>query len=211
MMRPGWMQFMRGAKLKPETEEYGVSSFVYRRRQAFHPQRLYDLLDKDIPLAGVIRSKGFCWLANHHQVQCVWSSAGKLFSIEPDGLWFVSVPETDWDPLLDKATILEDFEGPNGDRRQEIVIIGRNMDVKLVTKILDSALMKEGEQWDEELPDPWDFEEEDHEHAPFFEEESDGLPPIVHSINVVQKNESTTNSNTVVAMVLRDSADYTYE
>ncbi|MBM5656616.1 GTP-binding protein, partial [Burkholderia pseudomallei] len=66
---PGWLQELRGTH-KPETEEYGIRSFVYRARRPFHPQRFFDLVESEWP--GVVRSKGFFWLASHPTLAGSW-------------------------------------------------------------------------------------------------------------------------------------------
>ena len=173
---PGWMKVMRGEPMKSELEEYGVSSFVYRRRKPFHPNRLHDLVCKDHPLPAVVRSKGYCWLAHENDVSFMWSSAGVIYDVLPNDRWYASYPFDDWledDDNVDPALILRDFEGRYGDRRQEIVIIGHEMDVKKVEAELDKALMKDGEMIDlEKFDDPWNFqietgEEEEDEDEDF--------------------------------------------
>lgn len=67
---PGWLQEMRGTHT-PETDAYGIRSFVYRARRPFHPQRFFDLVEGEWP--GVVRSKGFFWLATHPTVAGSWS------------------------------------------------------------------------------------------------------------------------------------------
>jgi len=158
-LSPGWMQVMRGEPVKPETEEYGVSSFIYRRRYPFHPARLHALLDKKEPLPGVVRSKGFCWLAHFNDYMFDWGSAGVLYSIEPSMPWFAVMPPDEWG-VTNPKDVFADFEGTDGDRRQEIVIIGHGMKEDVITALLDSALMKPDvdSPISDDFVDPWDFD-----------------------------------------------------
>ncbi len=150
----------------PETEEYGISSFVYRARRPFHPQRLYDLMT-----TGVLRptrSKGFCWLATKHDFAAMWSQAGGSFRVEPAGRWWAVAPRERWpnDPQS-VAWIDSKWEEPFGDRRQEVVIIGVKLDEQHIRAMLDTCLLTNEELamgpavWDA-WPDPfpeWMFEE----------------------------------------------------
>mmetsp|Transcript_36599 Transcript_36599/g.57440 ORF Transcript_36599/g.57440 Transcript_36599/m.57440 type:complete len:430 (-) Transcript_36599:189-1478(-) len=178
---PGWMQVMRGEPMKSEKEEYGVSSFIYKRRQPFHPERLYQLLDGNDPLPGVIRSKGFCWLAHHNDEMFSWASAGIMYDITPDFQpWFSAQAPDNWGEGLDYRSIFHDFVPPHGDRRQEIVIIGHGMDREAIEKILDGGLVKEGEDISD-VKCPWNFaaafqeqEEEDDEEEGEEDEEGEG-------------------------------------
>ncbi len=144
----------------PETEEYGVSSFVYRARRPFHPQRLMAMLESDA-FDTVIRSKGLVWLATRHDMVGVWSQAGEVVSLDYGGNWWATVPEREYpgDPAL-VAEIKQQFEGPYGDRRQELVIIGIDLDRIGVTAALDHCLLTDEEmalgwrKW-RKFPDPF--------------------------------------------------------
>ena len=136
----GWAQAMRG-EVTPETEEYGVSTFVYRARRPFHPRRFHDLLQQEWP--GVWRSKGFFWLASRMAYVGSWSQAGAVTEHEWGGLWWASAPRERWPD--DNPEWLKSIEAvwrqPYGDRRQEIVLIGQNMNRDLLTTLFDKALL----------------------------------------------------------------------
>jgi G3E family GTPase len=120
--------------------DLGISSFVYRARRPFHPERLWACLHQEWP--GVLRSKGLFWLATRMQESGLWSQAGKSCSHQSAGRWWSSVPEDIWpdDPSV-KDAIRAEFRGPFGDRRQEIVIIGKALDEPFVRAQLDSCLL----------------------------------------------------------------------
>ncbi len=138
-------EWLSGETHIPETEEYGVSSFVYRARRPFHPARLMDMLESDA-LDGVIRSKGFVWLATRHRMVGVWSQAGEAISLDYGGEWWADTPADEYpeDPAL-VAEIKRHFEGEHGDRRQEIVIIGIGLNRDAITAALDSCLLTDAE------------------------------------------------------------------
>jgi G3E family GTPase len=142
---PGWMRELRGEKV-PESEEYGISSFVYRARVPFHPQRLQSVLDQQDVWHGVLRSKGLVWLSSRFDFVGLWSHAGGNASLEAAGSWYAAVPEGEWPTDQDALDqIRRDFSGPWGDRRQELVFIGIDIDEKLVRQRLDSALLDAAE------------------------------------------------------------------
>ena len=155
---PGWAQELAGVHV-PETEEYGISSFVYRAREPFHAQRLYDYISQ--PIAGVVRSKGYFWLASRPEWVASLSGAGKLMNIEPVGLWWAAVPQERWP--LDAESLAELKEGwsePHGDRYQEIVFIGQDMDKSAIEAGLKRCQLNYTETrkgmaaW-RKLPDPF--------------------------------------------------------
>lgn len=154
-------EWLSGETHTPETEEYGVSSFVYRARRPFSPERLMSLLESD-ELDCVVRSKGYVWFATRHHAVGVWSQAGNVVSIEYGGGWWADAPDAEWpsDPDLREA-IEATVEEPYGDRRQELVIIGVKMDRAVVEAALDSCLLTDSEmaqgtvRW-KRYPDPFD-------------------------------------------------------
>ncbi len=155
---PGWLKEMRGEHI-PETEEYGISSFVYSARRPFHPQRLYELVNARWD--NVLRSKGFFWLASRMDMAGLWSQAGGLLRIERAGRWWAAVPREQWpdSPELHNY-ILSEWQAPFGDRRQEIVFIGADMQPDVIVQALDTCLLTDkemaaGEAFWRRLPDPF--------------------------------------------------------
>ena len=122
---PGWLAEAPGTHI-PETEEYGLSSRVFQSRRPLHPQRFWDLVTGSA-FKGVIRSKGFLWLATRHAWAGIWSSAGVVSSLQPGGSWLAMEPEEEWPEDLDAEDIEAIWEEPWGDRRQELVVIGAKL------------------------------------------------------------------------------------
>ncbi|WP_411351526.1 GTP-binding protein [Leisingera aquaemixtae] len=124
----------------PETEEYGISSFVYRARRPFDPARIHAALNGDLP--GVIRAKGHFWLATRPEWAAEFSLAGAVSSVRPLGLWWAAVPSERW-PAHPEARreILQTWDETWGDRRQELVFIGAGLDKAAITARLDACLM----------------------------------------------------------------------
>lgn len=158
-LHPMWAKELYGfADHVPETEEYGVSSFVYRARRPFHPQKVHDILNG--PLPGVIRAKGHFWIATRPEWLAEFSLAGALSSVKPMGMWWATVPQERWpDHPQARAYLEQHWQEPFGDRRQELVFIGAGMDRAAITAALDSALIGDEsafmpQQW-ANLPDPF--------------------------------------------------------
>ncbi len=150
---PGWMAVSRGDEL-PETAEYGITSFVYRSRKPFHPDRLYRFMTNKVLTAGLLRSKGFCWIVTRPKWIALWSQAGRVMELSPQGVWWADVPQAEWPSDLDeRAEILATFEGEFGDRRQDLVFIGRNLDESAIRAALDAAQMTNAEM--NGGPDVW--------------------------------------------------------
>lgn len=140
----GWMQELRHGK-KNERAKYGISSFVYRARKPFHPTRLWETFQKNWP--GVIRSKGFFWLATRSKIAALWSQAGGVMSTEASGYWYAATPQEEWEIDEEELEFIQEiWHDKFGDRRQEIVIIGQKMDKKALTQMLDRCLLTEEEE-----------------------------------------------------------------
>ena len=123
----------------PETEEYGVTSFVYRARCPFDPTRFRAFLDQ--PWPGVIRAKGYFWLATRPRHVGVMSAAGVQRRCDPLGFWWAAIPRQDWpDHEEFHRRLLDCWDSDWGDRRQEIVFIGVGMDEPAVRGALDHCL-----------------------------------------------------------------------
>lgn len=156
---PMWAKELYGfADHVPETEEYGVTSSVYRARRPFHPQKIHDLLNG--PLPGVIRAKGHFWMASRPEWVAEFSLAGALSSTTPIGTWWASVPQERWPDADGLERYMQDnWQEPWGDRRQEIVFIGAGIDWPALKARLDAALMPEdftlSSQTLDNLPDPF--------------------------------------------------------
>lgn len=131
-MLPGWTQELHGIESghTPETEEYGISSFIYSADRPFHPHRLDSLVKSGVAKWGVIRSKGLIWCDSDHEFAKVWSQAGSSLALQAGKRWRDG-------PIEDKE---------NRDRRrQELVFIGQNMKEIEIRKALDDALLSETE------------------------------------------------------------------
>ncbi|WP_424932576.1 zinc metallochaperone GTPase ZigA [Amaricoccus macauensis] len=142
----------------PETEEYGISSFVYRARRPFHPAALQAVLNG--PLPGVIRAKGHFWIATRPEWVAEFSLAGAVSSVSPLGRWWAAVPRDYWPDDPDMVSrMTAQWQEPFGDRRQELVFIGADLDREAISARLDACLVAqsgafEPEVWSD-LPDPF--------------------------------------------------------
>lgn len=139
----GWLAELRGDHT-PETQEYGITSFVYRARRPFNPLKFWSFLQNDRP--ELLRAKGFFWLASHPSYVGMYSQAGGACRVEPMGVWWADTPTEEWN--LDADTLIElneKWDEQTGDRRQEIVFIGRNLDRAALTEELDDCLRSDAE------------------------------------------------------------------
>ena len=139
----GWLKELRGEHT-PETEEYGVNSFVFRARRPFHPERYWKFIEKSIG-AGVIRAKGFVWLATRFDDVGIWSQAGRSMTFNRGGAWFAATPVNEWPADVTRENLDVDWIEPHGDRRQELVFIGLKMESERLLAELDSCLLESHE------------------------------------------------------------------
>ena len=129
---PGWVKELAGEHT-PETEEYGISSFVYRRERPFHPERFSECIQSEWP--GVVRSKGFFWLASRSRLAGSWSQAGGSCRSEPAGFWAAQ----------DENGALISSEVASIQGKQELVLIGIDMNEERLTSMLDRCLLTDDE------------------------------------------------------------------
>ncbi|MBY5350913.1 GTP-binding protein [Rhizobium leguminosarum] len=131
----------------PETEEYGISSFVYRSRRPFDPSRLRDFLDRKWP--GLIRAKGHFWLATRPDEIGLLSIAGTQCRIDTKGFWWASVPKPQWPRYPQFHQLINrHWDEVWGDRRQELVFIGAGFDEDAIRTALDDCLTGEAAGFD---------------------------------------------------------------
>ncbi|HXZ09957.1 MAG TPA: GTP-binding protein [Paraburkholderia sp.] len=177
----GWLAALNehpGHESHAEADDSGIGTFIYRARKPFHPERLWALLHEE--WKGVLRTKGFFWLATRSEIGGSLSQAGGACRHGPAGMWWAAQDRSEWpegdDELM--AEIAADWYGdPDdftiGDRRQELVMIGADIDPAIWRAKLDACLLTDdeyalgSEAW-QKLSDPfpaWDLDaEDDHDH-----------------------------------------------
>lgn len=140
MNSPAWNPEPRFER-QPETEEYGIGSFIYRARRPFHPLRFWNFLQGE-GFKNVLRSKGVIWIASRGEMAGVWSQAGANCQMDPGGPWYAVLPKEEWPENPQDLKMLNDswVEGV-GDRRQELVIIGIHIDREAIRQGLDACLL----------------------------------------------------------------------
>ncbi|UTL73071.1 zinc metallochaperone ZinU [Bacillus halotolerans] len=142
----GWIRDLTAghAAHTPETEEYGISSFVYKRRLPFHSTRFYQWMDQ-MP-KNVVRAKGIVWCASHNSLALLMSQAGPSVTIEPVSYWVAAMPKLEQEQIKQQEPeILEDWDPEFGDRLTQLVFIGTDLDEDAITKDLDQCLLTEYE------------------------------------------------------------------
>ena len=146
----GWIQELENEHT-PETEEFGIGSFVFRSKKPFHPERFFNFIQNDFP-TNVIRSKGLFWLGSRSDQALIWSSAGGSIKSDPAGVWWASMPFSErinYSAFVDnQASIESDWEPPFGDRKIELVFIGQQLNPDIIKNQLENCLLN-----DEELLD----------------------------------------------------------
>jgi G3E family GTPase len=149
MHAAGWIQELETDVHTPETEEYGISSFVYRRRRPFHPERLHAWIET-FP-EEIVRAKGFLWIASRNDLACLFSQAGYASTLEHAGRWLATLPEEERRHMFAaEPELAADYVEPYGDRQTELVLIGQRMDRAIIEQELDHCLLT-----DEEMALDW--------------------------------------------------------
>lgn len=151
----GWMREMENETHTPETEEYGISSFVYERIRPFEPSRLMSWME-DWP-AEIIRAKGIMWLATRNGQAQNLSQAGPSIRFGPAGYWVSALPDGEREAVLEEdADQIKHWDDTYGDRINKVVFIGIEMDRVSISASLDACLLT-----DDEMQGDWNrFEDE---------------------------------------------------
>ena len=156
----GWIRELQGEHT-PETEAYGISSFTYRTSQPFDAEKLWAFLHDDGNWRGVLRSKGFFWVAADHRVAYEWAQAGGISNVDSAGMWWAAVPREHWGhPEGQRPDQRPNWHPRFGDRAQELVFIGQRIPEAAMRARLDACLLDErlasadSKAW-AELPNPF--------------------------------------------------------
>ncbi len=159
----GWQKEIESDHHTPETEEYGIGSFVFRNNRPFHPLRLWEYLSKNYP-QGALRAKGLFWLASRPHDALNFSQAGGSFRLEKAGVWWCSMPmnqRVQYESFMENQSYIEERWDKNwGDRINELVFIGQDLDKEQMLHDLESCLiteleakmMKEGRSFEDPFP-----------------------------------------------------------
>jgi G3E family GTPase len=143
----GWIQELENEDT-PETEEFGIGSFVFRSKKPFHPERFLNFIQNDFP-TNVVRSKGLFWLGSRSDQALIWSSAGGSIKSDPAGLWWASMPFSErinYNAFVDnQASVESDWEPLFGDRKIELVFIGQQLSPDIIKNQLENCLLNDEE------------------------------------------------------------------
>ncbi len=161
----GWIEELKKDGHTPETEEYGIGSFVYRSKKPFDPDRFWSYIQEKFP-STIIRSKGLFWVASRPDQALVWGQAGGSLRADSAGVWWSSMPmakRTQYMAFVENQKVIEsNWHKEFGDRKNEIVFIGQDMDEALIRSQLDSCLSTDPElateKWKHGYTDEWPVE-----------------------------------------------------
>lgn len=173
---PGWMAVLRGDE-KSEIMEFGISSFVFRSRKPLHPERFMNFLKKHGKK--FLRAKGLFWVATRPDFIGLYSQAGSIATIDCAGVWYASSPKKDWPTDQEELALIEkDWDPLYGDRGNEIVFIGQEIDKQLYLKLLNDCLLTESE---------------DQRGVPFWKTFKDTLPKweLMTDFSLIQESTNS--------------------
>ena len=144
----GWQKELEAESHTPETEEYGIGSFVFRSQKPFHPERFWKYLNNDYP-AEIIRAKGLFWLASRPDDALSFSQAGGSSRMEKAGFWWCSMPmkeRLNYPSFVANQTYIESkWSKQWGDRLNELVFIGQHMNKENISSNLEKCLLNDDE------------------------------------------------------------------
>ena len=145
----GWQKELEGGTHTPETEEYGISSFVFRSQKPFHPERFWKYISEDYPFS-IIRAKGLFWLASRPEDAINFSQAGGSSRMERAGVWWASMTYNErinYQAFVDNQEYIESkWSKQWGDRMNELVFIGHDIEKEKMIADLEECLLQNNEQ-----------------------------------------------------------------
>ena len=158
----GWIEELKKGEHTPETEEYGIGSFVYRSTRPFDPERFWAYVQNHFP-STVIRSKGLFWMASRPKQALSWGQAGGSLRADSAGVWWSSMPfhqRIRYASFVENKELIEArWDATFGDRKSEIVFIGQDMDEKAIRQDMDACLSTDEEletkEWRDGYNDDW--------------------------------------------------------
>lgn len=152
---PMWLKEARVGEHKTESDEFGIRSFTFRCVRPFHPARLFQAAQmmesrSGGALSSVVRLKGFAWIATHPEQQAILAFAGRSFKLTPGAPWWAAIERSMWPEGLAEA-ILPLWHEPFGDRQNEVVVIGKSMDIEAVKGFFLSCTLTDDEYMQVEI------------------------------------------------------------
>lgn len=161
----GWIEELNKSEHTPETEEYGINSFVFRSKKPFDPNRFLKYIQDRFP-TNIIRSKGLFWIASRPEQALIWGQAGGSLKADSAGVWWSSMSfekRTQYMAFIENQKHIEsNWDKTFGDRKTEIVFIGQNIDKEKITTELNECISSneelETKKWENGYGDNWPVE-----------------------------------------------------
>jgi G3E family GTPase len=171
-----------------EVDEYGFSSFVFRSRKPFDPEKLFELMKHASVFKSVVRAKGYIWVATNMYLCATFNIVGDLITLDPETIWWAAIKKNKWGETVKERRLVEDavkdiWDPVYGDRRIELVFIGKTMDKEAIVEKLDGCLLTDDEfklgdsEWRKMFTDPfteWRDVVREHPMRDNFKELDDG-------------------------------------
>lgn len=158
----GWIEELNKPEHTPETEEYGISSFAFRSKKPFHAERFWNYVQHNFPHS-IIRSKGLFWIDSRPNQAMTWGQAGGSLKADSAGVWWASMPmgvRVQFQSFIDAQEDIESgWDKLFGDRKNELVFIGQDLDKETIIQELNACLSTDPEiesiEWEDGIQDGW--------------------------------------------------------
>ena len=158
----GWIEELNKVEHAPETEEYGIGSFSFKSKRPFQSERFWNYIQQDFP-HNIIRSKGLFWVDSRPNQAMIWGQAGGSLKADSAGIWWSSMPLEERsnyaDFIYNQEGIEKDWDNQFGDRKNELVFIGQDLNKEKITEELNKCLSSEKEisnvEWENGIDDNW--------------------------------------------------------